>query len=169
MSDEAFGTFISKTMSYLRGKCWQTLQYWLTFSNLLLSANTRMYSIFHFLDLLSKIHIISNNVFYLIKNGKVVYEILPFISGEDAALGDQTYRYLTADEMKSLGDDSLPIDVTRDERMDSNKMIIDSNMLPPQHIEDSISPEHISGNYTEFIKKYTSDNIDINRHPINIG
>ncbi|ERL84265.1 hypothetical protein D910_01646, partial [Dendroctonus ponderosae] len=71
--------------------------------------------------------------------------------------------------MKSLGDDSLPIDVTRDERMDSNKMIIDSNMLPPQHIEDSISPEHISGNYTEYIKKYTSDNIDINRHPINIG
>ncbi|ERL83854.1 hypothetical protein D910_01121 [Dendroctonus ponderosae] len=90
-------------------------------------------------------------------------------SREDAALGDQTYRYLTADEMKSLGDDSLPIDVTRDERMDSNKMIIDSNMLPPQHIEDSISPEHISGNYTEYIKKYTSDNIDINRHPINIG
>uniref|UniRef100_A0AAR5P4H9 Death domain-containing protein n=1 Tax=Dendroctonus ponderosae TaxID=77166 RepID=A0AAR5P4H9_DENPD len=100
---------------------------------------------------------------------------LPYFNGstlqmrEDAALGDQTYRYLTADEMKSLGDDSLPIDVTRDERMDSNKMIIDSNMLPPQHIEDSISPEHISGNYTEYIKKYTSDNIDINRHPINIG
>lgn len=36
-------------------------------------------------------------------------------------LGDQPYRYLTVDEMKSLGDDSLPIDVTRDERMDSNR------------------------------------------------
>lgn len=33
-------------------------------------------------------------------------------------LGDQSYRYLTADEMKSLGDDSLPIDVTKDEKMD---------------------------------------------------
>lgn len=36
-------------------------------------------------------------------------------------LSDQPYRYLTVDEMKSLGDDSLPIDVTRDERIDSNK------------------------------------------------
>lgn len=36
-------------------------------------------------------------------------------------LSDQPYRYLTVDEMKSLGDDSLPIDVTRDERIDSNR------------------------------------------------
>jgi hypothetical protein len=36
-------------------------------------------------------------------------------------LSDQPYRYLTVDEMKSLGDDSLPIDVTRDERLDSNR------------------------------------------------
>ena len=39
-----------------------------------------------------------------------------FFPGEDNMLGDQSYRYLTADEMKSLGDDSLPIDVTKDER-----------------------------------------------------
>lgn len=32
-------------------------------------------------------------------------------------LGDNSYRYLTADEMKFLGDDSLPIDVTKDERL----------------------------------------------------
>ncbi|XP_074034952.1 uncharacterized protein isoform X4 [Leptinotarsa decemlineata] len=91
--------------------------------------------------------------------------------GEDTVLGDQTYRYLTADEMKSLGDDSLPIDVTRDERIDSNRMVSsgDSNILPPQHIEDSISPEHVTQNYVEYIKKYSSDNIDIARHPINIG
>lgn len=38
-------------------------------------------------------------------------------------LSDQPYRYLTVDEMKSLGDDSLPIDVTRDERADSNRMM----------------------------------------------
>ena len=43
------------------------------------------------------------------------------ISGEDTMLSDQPYRYLTVDEMKSLGDDSLPIDVTRDERIDSNR------------------------------------------------
>lgn len=43
------------------------------------------------------------------------------VPGEDTMLSDQPYRYLTVDEMKSLGDDSLPIDVTRDERIDSNR------------------------------------------------
>ncbi|KAK9878033.1 hypothetical protein WA026_020661 [Henosepilachna vigintioctopunctata] len=90
--------------------------------------------------------------------------------GEDTLLGDQTYRYLTADEMKSLGDDSLPIDVTRDERIDSNRMVglDDLNAFPPRHIEDSISPEHIHPNYVEYIKK-SSDNVDISKHPLNIG
>lgn len=48
--------------------------------------------------------------------------------------------------MKSLGDDSLPIDVTRDERFDTNKMIasLENNQLPPQAIEDIISPQHIT-------------------------
>jgi ankyrin len=91
-------------------------------------------------------------------------------AGEDTVLGDQTYRYLTADEMKSLGDDSLPIDVTRDERIDSNKMAASTeNMLPPRHIEDNISPEHVQQNYVEYIKKYTPDNVDIDKHPISIG
>nr|XP_015834181.1 PREDICTED: ankyrin-3 isoform X12 [Tribolium castaneum] len=101
---------------------------------------------------------------------------LPYFNGttlltrEDTVLGDQTYRYLTADEMKSLGDDSLPIDVTRDERIDSNKMASNAeNMMPPRHIEDNISPEHVQQNYVEYIKKYTPDNIDIDKHPINIG
>ena len=44
-------------------------------------------------------------------------------------LGDQPYRYLTVDEMKSLGDDSLPIDVTRDERMDSNREMTGEDIL----------------------------------------
>jgi ankyrin len=44
---------------------------------------------------------------------------------EDNMLGDQSYRYLTADEMKSLGDDSLPFDVTKDERAsDSNRDLL---------------------------------------------
>lgn len=34
----------------------------------------------------------------------------------------QQYRYMTVDDMKSLGDDSLQIDVTRDERGESNRM-----------------------------------------------
>lgn len=57
---------------------------------------------------------------------------------------DQPYRYLTVDEMRSLGDDSLPIDVTRDERVDSNRMAqsMDSTTMPPQAIEDAISPQH---------------------------
>lgn len=43
------------------------------------------------------------------------------VAGEDTLLSEQPYRYLTVDEMKSLGDDSLPIDVRQDERMDSNR------------------------------------------------
>ncbi|KAF5275920.1 hypothetical protein FQR65_LT16522 [Abscondita terminalis] len=102
---------------------------------------------------------------------------LPYFNGttlltrEDTLLGDQTYRYLTADEMKSLGDDSLPIDVTKDERIDSNRMVssVDSNMLPPQAIEDTISPQHIQQNYIEYARKYAPDNVNIARNPINIG
>lgn len=86
-------------------------------------------------------------------------------------LADQPYRYLTVDEMKSLGDDSLPIDVTRDERVDSNRMVSsDGNIAPPQAIEDSISPQHISQKYAEFnSNKYMLDNVDIARHPVNVG
>ncbi|XP_076175196.1 uncharacterized protein LOC143150636 isoform X2 [Ptiloglossa arizonensis] len=35
--------------------------------------------------------------------------------GSDALINEQPYRYLTADLMKNLRDDSLPIDVTRDD------------------------------------------------------
>ena len=38
-----------------------------------------------------------------------------FVTGSDALISEQPYRYLTADLMKSLRDDSLPIDVTRDD------------------------------------------------------
>jgi len=31
-------------------------------------------------------------------------------------IGEHSYKYLTVDEMKSLGDDSMPIDVTHDEK-----------------------------------------------------
>lgn len=76
--------------------------------------------------------------------------------------------------MKSLGDDSLPIDVTRDERIDSNKMVqsTDSSQLPPTALEDSISPQHIMAlnmekSFTE--GTYIPDNVNIERHPQHVG
>lgn len=106
-------------------------------------------------------------------NDKILFDP----TGEDTALSDQPYRYLTVDEMKSLGDDSLPIDVTRDERAD-NKMIqsVESTMStsqPPQALEDSISPQHItmqqsSGEtVTDYVAK--ADNVVIDRHPQQVG
>lgn len=35
-------------------------------------------------------------------------------------INEQSYRYLTGEEMKGFGDESAPIDVTRDERCDVN-------------------------------------------------
>lgn len=96
------------------------------------------------------------------------------ILGEDTALSDQPYRYLTVDEMKSLGDDSLPIDVTRDERVD-NKMIqsTDSTMgtsMPPTALEDSISPKRITHQEAgQTVLDGVADNILIDRHPQHVG
>lgn len=40
-----------------------------------------------------------------------------FIAGEDPMLSDQQqYRYMTVDDMKSMGDDSMRVNVTDDER-----------------------------------------------------
>lgn len=96
-----------------------------------------------------------------------------FLSGDDNAT-DQPYRYLTVDEMKSLGDDSLPIDVTRDERVDSNRMVqsMDSANYPPTAIEDTISPQHAT--VTNVDKKfndsnYIIDNVRLDRHPQHVG
>lgn len=88
------------------------------------------------------------------------------LSGEDTVLSDQPYRYLTVDEMKSLGDDSLPIDVTRDERHDSNKMALssDSHQFPPTAgLEDSISPQHASMVQSGISVTDFTDNINIER------
>lgn len=91
--------------------------------------------------------------------------------GGDDANTDHPYRYLTVDEMKSLGDDSLPIDVTRDERIDSNRMAASSdsgNMNLSQH-EDSITPQHVTQTHAALDGKYAIDNIKIERHPEQIG
>ena len=39
-----------------------------------------------------------------------------FLAGDENMIGEHSYKYLTVDEMKSLGDDSMPIDVTHDEK-----------------------------------------------------
>lgn len=94
--------------------------------------------------------------------------------GDDNAT-DHPYRYLTVDEMKSLGDDSLPIDVTRDERMDSNRMVqsTDStNNQPPTAIEDAISPHHaslINAERSVVDSSYVIDNVRIDKYQQNIG
>lgn len=46
--------------------------------------------------------------------------------GDENMIGEHSYKYLTVDEMKSLGDDSMPIDVTHDEKQhkDSQGQIV---------------------------------------------
>lgn len=78
-------------------------------------------------------------------------------------LSDQPYRYLTVDEMKSLGDDSLPIDVTRDERVDSNRMAQSAEysaglQQQPSIVEDAISP-HKAQTYNAAAGKSMVDGI----------
>lgn len=85
------------------------------------------------------------------------------IAGEDTLLNDQPYRYLTVDEMKSLGDDSLPIDVTRDERTETQVL-----SAPPTADHDSISPLHAS--YTLNLTNVAApDNVDIGKVPPSFG
>lgn len=60
-------------------------------------------------------------MFSLVPCSCLLITCLDLITGEDTLLNEQPYHYLTVDEMKSLGDDSLPIDVTQDDRHDSNR------------------------------------------------
>ncbi|XP_076327360.1 uncharacterized protein LOC143234139 isoform X6 [Tachypleus tridentatus] len=90
--------------------------------------------------------------------------------GEDTVLGDQSMRYLTVDEMKSLGDDSLPMDVTRDERA-TDSMLMSADYVAPLTVEeDNLSPIHVSHNLEKtYVGNYTTDNIDISRAPVHAG
>lgn len=75
--------------------------------------------------------------------------------------------------MKSLGDDSLPIDVTRDERVDNKMIQSTESAKPPQALEDSISPQHVSVLQSEgkTVTDYAvaADNVVIDRHPQHVG
>lgn len=91
----------------------------------------------------------------------------PPFTGEDTVLSDQPYRYLTVDEMKSLGDDSLPIDVTRDERVDSNRMTQSVESTGGQISEELLISPHRVQVHTAMPTKthvdgltYVADNIE---------
>ncbi|CAG9763507.1 unnamed protein product [Ceutorhynchus assimilis] len=81
--------------------------------------------------------------------------------GEDPLLGDQQqYKYMTVDDMKSLGDDSMRMDVTHDEKSEYNR-----NSMAPSHISSEliIQPQHAKEYYSQ------PDNVDINRQPVTAG
>ncbi|XP_046992115.1 ankyrin-3-like [Schistocerca americana] len=101
---------------------------------------------------------------------------LPYYQGqmqytrEDPGMNDhQQYRYMTVDDMKSLGDDSLQIDVTRDERIDANRM----SVAPGGITEVILAPQHTKESYVQAVNQYNTlhapDNVDIARHPVHMG
>ncbi|CAM1293249.1 Uncharacterised protein g682 [Pycnogonum litorale] len=94
--------------------------------------------------------------------------------GEDAMLGDQAYHYLTSDEMKSLGDDSMPIDVTNEDKLEPIIIQRESNIAtfaaPPGTAETDQSPVRYPSQEAIFTAtNYTPDNIDISRTPVYAG
>ncbi len=58
-------------------------------------------------------------------------------------LGEQSYKYLTVDEMKSLGDDSVAIDVTHDERQMRQEQINQQKQVstPPKKLREMKKPD----------------------------
>ena len=64
--------------------------------------------------------------------------MLFFFKGEETQ--QESYKYLTVDEMKSLGDDSMPIDVTHDEGM---KKSMDRSTEYPTNVSVSKSYANI--------------------------
>ncbi|KAJ8977878.1 hypothetical protein NQ317_016148 [Molorchus minor] len=97
---------------------------------------------------------------------------LPFYQGhmtytrDDPLSGDkQQYTYMTVDDMKSLGDDSMRLDVTNDEKSEYNR-----NSIAPSQVSNEliITPQHMKEYYAT--SGYSApDNVDINRQPITAG
>ncbi|XP_026820178.1 ankyrin-2-like isoform X3 [Rhopalosiphum maidis] len=78
-------------------------------------------------------------------------------SREETMINEQSYRYLTGEEMKGFGDESAPIDVTRDERCDVNT-------VPPTSIDEAISPQTVYDSYSGPV-----DNVEIVKYPPHVG
>ncbi|KAF5294455.1 hypothetical protein FQR65_LT01581 [Abscondita terminalis] len=100
---------------------------------------------------------------------------MPFYRGnltytsEDPILNDQQqYKYMTVDDMKSLADDTR-MDVTNDEKSDNRLS------MAPSSISDHMSSIQANQFYAAKAKQlqaeklHTTDNVDINRHPITVG
>ncbi|XP_060520918.1 ankyrin-3-like isoform X3 [Cylas formicarius] len=93
---------------------------------------------------------------------------LPFYQGQmtytrdDPLQGDQQqYKYMTVDDMKSLGDDSMRMDVTHDEKSEHNR-----HSMATSHVSNEliIVPIHQAKDYSS-----APDNVDINRQPVTAG
>ncbi|XP_050450701.1 uncharacterized protein LOC126851115 isoform X22 [Cataglyphis hispanica] len=70
----------------------------------------------------------------------------------------QQYRYMTVDDMKSMGDDSMRVNVTDDER--------DNRHSGAPTITEMITKENYQRTNAASLKP---DNVDINRHPVHVG
>ncbi|KAF0290652.1 Ankyrin-3 [Amphibalanus amphitrite] len=90
-------------------------------------------------------------------------------AAEDQPAGDSTYKYLTVDEMKSLGDDSMPMDVSRDEFFDRSHDFHTDWISPAPPVEETISPQKIKESYAQFTGSFAPDNVDISRSPVTAG
>ncbi|XP_057656758.1 ankyrin-3-like isoform X1 [Diorhabda carinulata] len=96
---------------------------------------------------------------------------LPFYQGhmtytrDDPLLDQQQYKYMTVDDMKGFGDESMRLDVTSDEKSEYNR----NSVAPSQHSNELIiTPQHIKEYYSSNIHS-APDNVDINRQPITVG
>ncbi|XP_034951102.1 ankyrin-2-like isoform X1 [Chelonus insularis] len=81
----------------------------------------------------------------------------------DGLTNEQPYRYLTVDLMKSLRDDSLPIDVTRDDpvhrqlsKEEKQEFTQSSNYCPPENF-DSTDGINLGLNYRSFFVSFLVD------------
>ncbi|XP_037084032.1 ankyrin-3-like isoform X2 [Pollicipes pollicipes] len=97
------------------------------------------------------------------------YEGQMELSTEDQPLGDSTYKYLTVDEMKSLGDDSMPMDTSRDETFDRSHDFNTDWINNAPAIEEMISPQKLKESYAQFTGSFAPDNVDISRSPVTAG
>ncbi|KAL0125581.1 hypothetical protein PUN28_004590 [Cardiocondyla obscurior] len=84
---------------------------------------------------------------------------MTYTTREDPMLSDQQqYRYMTVDDMKSMGDDSMRVNVTDDER--------DNRHSGAPTITEMITKEHYQRTNAANLKP---DNVDINKHPVHVG
>ncbi|GFQ92161.1 ankyrin-3 [Trichonephila clavata] len=84
---------------------------------------------------------------------------------EDTMLGDQSLHYMTTDELKALADDNtLGIDVTRDERETGSTLI-----APLTAEEDHLTPQHVVHQESTFSSSMAPDNVDLARAPVHAG